>query len=315
MKTCYSINLCNFVVSKIIQMNRFPIFPFNLFLVLLFVPIFYSCKGSDEPLATDNNSAYISQVFEYVYGPGQHAQLAVPTDTTFFIGKPSDNEGWLFLGGFGGYVVAGFNHNVVNGNGDDFEVFALRGSSPEPAVVYVMSDDNGDGKPNETWYELKGNQDSASIRNYWVRYYKAANDSANTTWKDSKGNRGELISGFGAKYSNGWWWPYYNASDSITLFGTRLPDSYENQSSNGAQYWVVPKDKFTWGYAENMYGTDFDTSVGANKLDISNAIDADGRSVNLVSIRFIKIQTGVFQQAGWTNEVSSEVKGAKDLRR
>ena len=280
----------------------------------MIVFLFVSCKGTDEPSVSEDNSAYISQVFEYVYGPGQHAQLALPTDTAFFIGKPSDTEGWLFLGGFGGYVIAGFNHNVINGVGADFEVFALRGSSPEPAVVYVMSDDNGDGKPNETWYELKGNQDSASIRNYWVRYYKAANDSANITWKDSKGAVGKLVSGYGAKYTNVWWWPYYSLTDSITLSGTRLPDSYENQSVNGAQYWVVPKDKFTWGYAENMYGIDFDTTVGANKLDISNAIDANGHAVNLKSIRFIKVQTGVFQQAGWTNEVSSEVKGAKDLR-
>jgi len=277
------------------------------------VSLFVSCKGTDEPSVSEDNSAYISQVFEYVYGPGQHAQLALPTDTAFFIGKPSDTEGWLFLGGFGGYVIACFNHNVVNGTGADFEVFALRGSSPEPAVVYVMSDDNGDGKPNETWYELKGNQDATSIRNYWVRYYKAVNDSANITWKDSKGVTGELVPGYGAKYSKAWWWPY-SITDSITFSGTRLPDSYENQSVNGAQYWVVPKDKFTWGYAENMFGMDFDATVGANKLDISNAIDANGHVVNLASIRFIKVQTGVFQQAGWTNEVSSEVKGAKDLR-
>jgi hypothetical protein len=77
----------------------------------------------------------------------------------------------------------------------------------------------------------------------------------------------------------------------------------------------VPKDKFSWGYAENMYGTDYDSNVAANKLDISNALDAAGNPVNLTSIRFIKVQTGVFQQAGWTNEVSSEVRGAKDLRK
>ena len=285
----------------------------SLIILVLFSFILFSCKSTEPEDNSNDTSAYISKVFEYVYGPGQHAQLALPTDTTFFIGKPSDTEGWLFLGGFGGYVIAGFNHNVVNGEGVDFEVFALRGFSPEPAVVYVMSDDNGDGKPNETWYELKGNQDSASMRNYWVRYFKAANDSSNITWKDSKGASGELVSGYGVKYSKAWWWPY-SLTDSITLSGTRLPDSYENQSVNGAQYWVVPKDKFTWGYAKNMYGTDFDATAGANKLDISNAIDANGHAVNLASIRFIKVQTGVFQRAGWLNEVSSEVKGAKDLR-
>jgi len=43
-------------------------------------------------------------------------------------------------------------------------------------------------------------------------------------------------------------------------------------------------------------------------------VDAAGNAVNLTDIRFIKIQTAVFQQAGWTNEVSAEIKGAKELR-
>lgn len=274
--------------------------------------LFFSCKSTtlEEP---SNNSAYISEVFDYVYAPGQHAKLAKTTDAANFMGEPSNDKGWLYLGGFGGYVVAGFNHNVLNADGNDFEVYALQGASPEPAVVYVMSDTNGDGKPNETWYELKGNQFENSKRNYWVRYYKAISDSTNITWLDSKGSRGELISGFGSKYSAAWWWPA-TSSDSITFHGTRLPDAYDNISTNGTQYWDVPPTRFTWGYAKNLYGTDYDSALGANKFDISNAIDSIGTPVNLSKIRFIKVQTAVFQQAGWLNEVSTEIRGAKDLR-
>jgi hypothetical protein len=64
-----------------------------------------------------------------------------------------------------------------------------------------------------------------------------------------------------------------------------------------------------------MDGTDYDATVGANKFDISNAVDSLGNAVTLKSIRFIKIQTAVFQQAGWLNEVSTEVRGARDLRK
>jgi len=274
--------------------------------------LLFSCKGK-EPEDLYENTSYISDVFDYVYAPGQHAKLAKATDAANFIGEPSNDKGWLYLGGFGGYVVAGFNHNVLNADGNDFEVYALQGASPEPAVVYVMSDTNGDGKPNETWYELKGNQFENSRRNYWVRYYKAVSDSANITWKDKDGNSGELICGFGADNSAAWWWTATTA-DSITFTGTRLPDAYNNNSVDGATFWTVPIDRFTWGYAENVFGTDFDTTVGANKLDISNAVDAEGNAVSLTNIRFIKVQSAVFQQAGWTNEVSSEVRGAKDLR-
>ena len=42
-------------------------------------------------------------------------------------------------------------------------------------------------------------------------------------------------------------------------------------------------------------------------------MDASGNAVKLTSIRFIKVQTGIFQQAGWLNEISTEVYGAADL--
>jgi len=282
------------------------IFIFFFFLML-------SCEGTT-PDAPDDNSAYITSVYEYVYAPGQHAQLAKANDSSNFIGKPSNDKPWLYLGGFGGYVIAGFNHEVVNGDGADFEVYALPGAMPEPAVVYVMSDENADGKPNDTWFELKGNQFDNCRRNYWVRYYKSVSNADNVTWKDSEGSRGELFSGFGESVSANWWWSP-TLTDSITFTGTRLPDAYDNSSADETQYWTVPTGRYTWGYAENQDGTDFDKILGANKLDISNAVDAEGNAVVLANIRFIKVQTGVFQRAGWTNEVSSEVRGAKDLRK
>ncbi len=269
-----------------------------------------SCK-TEVPDSDLTYSEYITQVFEYVYGPGQHAVIAQSTDTANFTGEPGN--GWLYLGGFGGYVVAGFDHNIYNHTGADFEVLALQGAMPEPAVVYVMPDTNADGYPNDTWYELKGNQFENSKRNYWVKYSKAANAESNITWVDSEGASGELISGYGTATSAGWWWPGTTAND-ITLRGIRLPDSYENNPVNGSQYWTVPKDRFTWGYAENNYGTDFDATSWGNKLDISNAVDAAGNPVELTHIRFIKIQTAVFQQAGWTNEVSAELRGARELK-
>jgi hypothetical protein len=283
----------------------------GLFLVLTILMI--SCNGNT-PSAPNGTSAYITRVFDYIYAPGQHALLANKSDTLNFKGEPTNDKGWLYLGGFGGYVVAGFDHNVLNSEGYDFEVYALQGASPEPGVVYVMPDTNKDGLPNDSWYELKGNQFANSRRNYWVRYYKVSGTISNTSWKDSQGSGGELIPGFGSANSASWWWPA-TIADSITFHGTRLPDSYDNNSSGGTEYWTVPPARFTWGYVKNNNGTDYDATAGANKFDISNAVDSLGNAVNLPEIRFIKVQTGVFQQAGWLNEVSTEVRGAKDLRK
>jgi len=278
-----------------------------VFVVLLF---FISCKQTDEPKVS---SEYISEVFDYVYAPGQHSALATPTDTAFFIGNPDNHTKFVYLGGFGGYIIAGFDHNIPNHASVDFEVILMKSSTPEPAIVYVMQDKNGDGKPNETWYELKGSQFENSRRNYWVRYFKATSDTTNITWKDSDGATGELKAGYGATNSSGWWWQSTTA-DSITFYGTRLPDAYENTGSNGVQFWIVPAGKYKWGYAENNSGDDYDATTGSNKLDISNAMDESGNTVSLPNIRFLKVQTAVLQQAGWVNEVSAELRGAREIK-
>lgn len=253
---------------------------------------------------------YLSRVFEYVYAPGQHAALAFPADTSFIKGDPSLQTNWMYLGGFGGYVVAGFPRNISNGEGADIEVFALPGAGPEPAVVYVMQDENGDGLPNETWYELKGSLFAESDRTYRLTYYKASKAEAHLSWKDNRGNSGELVPGHGSNWSQGWWWSGTH-TDSITFTGTRLPDVYTKTVVGGSDFWSVPAGSIAWGYAENRYGTDFNAETGANELDISNAIDESGNSVNLPHIRFIKIQTAVFQQAGLINEISAEIRGAR----
>jgi len=277
----------------------------------IFVSSFFSCKEPVEP--QEDTSLYISDVFRYVYAPGQHASLALPADSLAFVGNPANQKRFVYLGGFGGYIIAGFSHTVTNRAGADFEVILMKSSAPEPAVVYVMPDTNGDGLPNETWYELKGNQFENSKRNYWVRYFKAKTSADNITWLDSEGTRGELKPGYGATNSSEWWWSE-TKTDSITFYGTRLPDSYENAGSVVAPLWKVPDGKFAWGYAENNSGTDYDKDSGSNKLDISNAVDQHGNPVTLAGIRFIKIQTAVFQQAGWLNEVSSELRGAKEIK-
>lgn len=284
---------------------------YSFFVAFLFLG--FSCKQTVEIPDVDS-SLYISRVFEYVYAPGQHASLALMSDTAGFRGNPDgNNNSFVYLGGFGGYLIAGFDHNVPNDAGVDFEIFLMKGAAPEPAVVYVMADSNADGIPNDTWYELKGNKFNDSKRNYWVRYYKPTTQTENIKWLDSEGARGELKAGFSGSNTSAWWWPA-TKTDSITLRGTRLPDSYENSGNDASQLWTVPTAKFTWGYAENNSGTDYDSDKGSNKLDISNAVDENGNPVSLAGIRFIKIQTAVFQQAGWLNEVSSEIRGAKEIK-
>lgn len=276
----------------------------NVIFVLLCLLVLVSCQKEGV------ESVFISEVFEYVYAPGQHADRAKSTDVQYMVGDPSLHSGWLFLGGFGGFVIAGFPRNIANGEGYDLEVFSLPGAGPEPAIVSVMQDLNGNGQPDEQWYELAGSLNDVSDRNYQLTYYKPLTNASNVRWSDNRGQRGELIPGFGQATSVRWWWSE-TAADSITFRVTRLPDVYERTTIHGVDLWTVPEGIVQWGYAENSQGVDFDTENGTNRLDIQHAIDSEGKSVQLPHIRFVKIQTAVFQRAGMLNEISAEIRGVR----
>jgi len=265
--------------------------------------------------AFSNLSPYITKVYDYKYGPGQHASL-IPADWKGdnFIGQPwIGSKQYTSLGGWGGYIIAGFDHIVKNVEGADFAIFTQPGPSSEPAVVFVMNDENKDGIPNDgEWAEIKGSEYNhpETIHDYQVTYYKPVGNG-NISWKDNKGNSNELKPVF---ESPSWWWSGYGSKTEVIFAGVKLPNAYKNISTQpDFENWIVNTGMFTSGYAECYNNLDYNTSLKANLLDISNAVDKAGNKVNLSDISFIKVQSGVFQIAGWLNEVSTEISGAADL--
>ena len=90
-------------------------------------------------------------------------------------------------------------------------------------------------------------------------------------------------------------------------------------ASGKGTYWVLPE--YDWGYADNFSKIDrltgednANAAANANHFDISNAIDADGQSVELKYIDFVKVQTAVNSKSGWLGEVSTEVFGFYDYQ-
>jgi len=289
---------------------------------IAFAILVISLSGCSKDLETlestssfSNSSAYISKIFDYQYGPGQHALLIAPNEKcNAFIGEPwSNGKSFSYLGGWGGYIIAGFDHAVNNTNGPDIAVYTQPSVGSEPGVVYVMADTNNDGIPNDgPWLELKGSEynNPQTIHNYQVTYFKPG-PSGYVTWKDNQGNSGSLIPGFG---TDSWWWSGYADKSSVTFTGEKLPDAYENTSKDPAiEFWLQRTGLFQYGYAECYDNIDYNAKLKANFLDISSAVDASGNPVNLTKINFIKVQSSVFQQAGWLNEVSTEISGAADI--
>jgi hypothetical protein len=271
--------------------------------------------GDGKEPVNSNQSAYITKVFDYQYGPGQYATIVSPNEKgNDFIGEPwINNKSFTSLGGWGGYIIAGFDHAVVNSDGPDIAVFTQPSVSSEPGLIYVMADTNGNGLPDDgPWFEIRGSEynNPETIHNYQVTYYKPGL-SGYVTWMDNQGKSGSLVPGFG---SESWWWPGYGDQSVVTFKGERLPDAYLNTSNDPAvELWMPRTGLFQFGYAECYNNDDYNVKLKANFIDISSAVDAAGSPANLTKINFIKVQSSIFQVAGWLNEISTEISGAADI--
>lgn len=228
------------------------------------------------------------------------------------------NPNWISLGGFGGYIIVGFDHSIDNSGDYDLGILgnSFNGSS-EPGIVWVMQDENGNGLPDDTWYELAGSETGKeeTIQNYAVTYYRPSGTGMPVQWSDNLGNRGE-IDYLKVYHKQDYYYPLWIEEDSYTLTGTCLKARNYDASGKGT-YWVNPH--YEWGYVDNWSPIDRLTNsensnadANANHFKISNAIDFECQPIDLKFIDFVKVQVGVNAKSGWLGEVSTEVFGFYD---
>jgi hypothetical protein len=262
-----------------------------------------------------------NKVYEFLPAPGQfvNANYTVYSmaEAITYAEDQLKQTAYVSLGGFGGYIVLGFDHSIDNDGGYNFQVLgnSFDGSS-EPGIVWVMQDENGDGLPNDTWYELKGSEygkTGETIQDYEVTYYRPSAPKMPVSWTDNQGKAGSIdyITGHNQDY----YYPLWVKTNTYTLRGVCL-------KSRTTQGTIWRNESFDWGYADNFStGADndrltndinYDANVNANHFKISNAVGLDGQPANLAYIDFIKVQTGVNVKAGILGENSTEVFGARD---
>lgn len=299
-----------------------------------------SCNDEDTPF-TDKKSPYVTAVLDFRPAAGQFTN-ELPEyeegDTQEDMNRKAldaiggNRRGMVSLGGFGGYIVVGFDHTIENKAGlCDFRVtgnaFYAPGQtaygSSEPGVVQVAYDANGHPDEDE-WYEIAGSShlgrheawlgqvseagnDTQTVENYAITYHRpetepSGNVKAYIRWTDNEG-----ASGFLAKntYHKQPYFPQWIEDTELTLRGTRLPQNGMDLSGEGSNF---AHYRFAYGYADNAPNTD-DVSA----IDIGWAIDAQGQPAGLPGADFIRIYTGVNQQNGWIGECSTEVMGMEDL--
>ncbi|HTN39226.1 MAG TPA: hypothetical protein VL053_19245, partial [Arachidicoccus sp.] len=89
------------------------------------------------------------------------------------------------------------------------------------------------------------------------------------------------------------------------LEGSLLPSS----GVDSTQSTHIISKPFEFGYADNI-----SIAKGGDLLELDNAIDGQGKPVQLVGIDFIKIQTGAVADLGWVGEFSTELSSVQDAQ-
>jgi len=305
--------------------------------------------------AASAQSPYISRVYEYMPAPGQFVnempEWEEGDDAEAMRRKAeaclaNHAQQMISLGGWGGYVTFGFDHTVRNRRGHyDLKILGnafysattpadttRMGGNSEPGIVMVSRDVNGNGLPDDPWYELAGSahNDAHTLHGYTCTYHRPRAghvptpsptdrniaDTSYIRWTDSAGQTGYVMRNAFHRQD---YFPRWTAADSLTFTGTRLPDNAADEGRETSSYILYC---FDWGYADDQPNyTQFTAAdVGSDspllhvsEFKIDWAVDGDGRSIYLPGIDFVRVYTGVNQYNGWIGEASTEVLDAWDL--
>ena len=292
------------------------------------------------------HSKYIQAVDEYRPAPGQFVNDAPEYEEgdteADMIRKCNENVAGrnildedahlIALGGWGGYITFHFDHSIANVTGErDFAIWGnayqemknlVFGGMNEAGVVMVSKDVNGNGLPDDPWYEISGSCDIDSIGKmdygYEITYHQ--NPMGDIPWTDNRGGSGTIDRNH---YHTQEYYPQW-LPDGLTFSGTRLPDNMWNFSDKVDKGWspyYYVLIGFRYGYADNL--PNFTDNADATSwniegcgIDISWAVDADRQPVSLDFIDFVRVYTGLNQkcpQPEWWGETSTEFAGAEDL--
>lgn len=290
------------------------------------------------------------KVLEYCPAPGQFTNNLPEINNTMSAEErlkaceKQFQDGLLVcLGAAGGYITVALDQPIKNGKGSDIRILgnalysnndpkygdATIGGSVEPGIVYV-----GVGSSPETakWYELAGSEYyTTEMHRFEITYYKPTVETGKSktpyitidnyirwtaSWTNPDGSK-QTAEGWQPKnqFHEQSYWPAWEENDQITFRGARLPDNAVNYGGDGSdldnpQYWV------SYRYAADSYGY-VDAAPYSDDVyttfDLDWAVDSDGNPKHLDHADFIRIQSGVLQQCGWTGETSTEVSSITNL--
>lgn len=257
-----------------------------------------ACSPNPPEEDTKSETQAAVRVLEYCPAPGQFINLLPLYET-------GDSEadmcrkaeaafqtgGMVSLGGFGGYITLALREPIPNRpNAFDFRIsgnaFFLQGTdslgNSEPGIVSVSQDLNGNGLPDDPWYELAGSE-----------YYKPETKHHYTkTWYKSDTT-------LYVPFHRQPYYPQWRTDTAFIVTGTCLGTLRQD----GLQRMLA------YGYADNRPNSD---TIGIS-FDIDWAVDDEGNPVKLTHCDFVRVMTGVDEIYPYTGELSTEVGGLEAL--
>lgn len=272
------------------------------------------------------DSTYATKMIECLPAPGQFVGSLTVPNKEFCVGEEGD---MVSLGGFGGYIVLEFAKPIVNDPHNPYGVdFTIHGNSfianlygvwTEPGAVMVMKDENHNGIPDDTWYELAGSDYylSTTKKNISMTYYNPHYIKRHTiAYSVSDGTAGAMRTNqfhqqsyFPGDYD-------FNCDrDSITYTGNLIQGCIDLSTPNYIENYRAQ----LFGYCDNKGAkrdevrnpyTSTDVN-GGDGFDLDWAVDKDGNYVQLDTIHWVKIYTSLNQDGGWLGELSTEVTWAQ----
>lgn len=262
-------------------------------------------------------SPFISRIIDFLPAPGinlnsgwkdNQGVQATTKDEVFndiYLGL-SKGSGNYSLGAFGGYMIVGFDHTIINKSGYcDFTTKYQGGNNTmvSPSIIWVAFDANGNGKPDDDeWYEIKGSEygkdKDLGIHTYT---YSTTQENQSYAWEREDGTKGSITPPPLVK-SPIPQVPFWITEGTYALSGREL-DTYIDPANMFAN-----PTPFAWGYAGNQLN-----NTAAAAIDIDWAIDAKGNSVHLPGVDFIKVVNATQKMRQMQGECRYQVQSIEDL--
>lgn len=293
----------------------------------------------------EEGNPFADTVLEFAPAPGQFVNHPSFNDPVRALGPPSgggtsapNNNSIVSLGGFGGFIVLGFDHTVVDDPLNPFGMDAIVYGNAywvggdrnrhwaECATIEISADENGNGLADDTWYLIPGSHITDPIGQF-----------ASKTWDDNTtdirfppedelwippGDYGTwetqafalpvslfesaVVTNPNAGGQSEGIFGYADYSPTLVLGDLNGDNVVDDTAMSPDEFYTSPDDPYTVGMTAG--------SGGGDAFDIAWAIDPwTGEPAGLKGFDFIRLTSAVDSVSPIFGEKSAEIDAVADV--